>query len=586
MAFDGAYLFCIARELRGALGAHVEKIHQPAREELLLALRWRGGAGKLLLSASAASPRIQFTAQSPENPKAPPMFCMLLRKHLGSGKLVGVRQEGLERILYLDFEATNEMGDLVTLTLAVEIMGRHSNIILCDGTGKILDAIKRVDAQMSSVRQVLPGMAYTLPPAQQTCCLLDADPAEAAALVRRFPKDAELSKCILGSMQGLSPIVCREAAYFAVRGRETNRAQVTPEEWERLRFWFARARRLLEEDRARPVLVLDEDGRPADFAFLPIEQYGHARFTREYDGFSALLDDFYSERSRMERMKQRSHDLLTLLTNTSERIARRTAAQREELAASQQRDTLRLWAELLTANSYALEKGRDVARLQNYYDPELAEVEIPLDPLLTPTQNAQRYFSEYRKAATAEQKLTERIAAGEEQLAYLDTVFDAVTRSQGEAELSEIRAELAGQGYIKRSSLGRQKPARLPPLRFRSDDGLSILVGRNNTQNDRLTLKEARKQDLWLHAQRIPGSHVIVETNGEPAPARTVEQAAVLAALHSKARDSALVPVDYAEVRFVKKPTGAAPGKVIYTDYHTAYVRPDETLAQRLAEQA
>ena len=583
MALDGATLYCLAREIRAHVGERVDKISQPSREEVILTLRGKEGGGRLLLCASAASPRIHFTKVPVENPSSPPMFCMLLRKHIGSGKLTAVRQQGLERILYLDFEAVNEMGDLVIVTLAMEVMARHSNLILLNQEGKILDAIKRVDATMSGVRQVLPGMTYQLPPPQERIDWSQCSPKQTVEAAAAYPKDQELSKCLQGTMQGISPIVARELAFYALRGKEKTRSQLEVQEWERLCFAIGQAQKFLLEQSV-PTMVLDGESRPKDFSFLPIYQYGHALFTRNYEDFSQLLDSFFKERDRLERMKQRSHDLLRFLINASDRISRKMEAQKEELEACKNREQLKLCAELITANSWKLEKGISQVQLENYYDPALPLLEIKLEPSLTPMQNAQRYYRDYRKAVTAEQKLHQLLLAEQEELDYLDTVFDAVTRTEGESELAEIREELAQQGYSKRKTGKKGKTVKVQPLRYRSSDGFLILVGRNNLQNDRLTLKEARSQDLWFHTQKIPGSHTVVVTEGKSVPDRTLEEAAAIAAYHSKARDSAQVSVDYTLIKYVKKQPGAAPGKVIYTDFQTAVVTPSQERAEQLKE--
>jgi len=584
MALDGAYLSLLAREIRTKVGeARIDKISQPSRDTLVIALRWRGGGGKLLLSAGAAGARAHFVTEAPENPKAAPMFCMLMRKHLGSGRLVGVEQMGMDRILHLKFETVNELGDTVVLTIAVEIMGRHSNLMLIGHDGRVIDAIKRVDQSTSSVRPILPGVAYTLPPAQHKLSPLQHSAEELCQAVVSG-RNAELSKGILEQVEGLSPVVCRELASLALRGSTNTAGQLTEEETGRLTEAFAYLQRHLQQP--CPTLVLDEGGRPIEFSFLPLRQYGSLR-TRTYEGehgCSDLLCDFFRERDRVERTRQRSGDLLRLLVNATDRVARRLDTQRQELAQSQERDTLRKYGDLLSANLYALQKGDSKAVVQDFYDPECKMVEIPLDMRLTPTQNAQHYYSEYRKADTAEKKLRVLIEKGQEELEYLDSVFDALTRASAEAELTAIRTELAQQGYVRAHNQKGQKPAKLQPMRYRSSDGFLILCGRNNLQNDQLTLKDSRNYDLWFHTQKIPGSHTVVVADGKEIPNRTMEEAAIIAAYNSKARESSKVPVDYVIIKHVKKPQGAKPGMVIYDNYKTAIVTPDEALVRSLAE--
>lgn len=587
MAFDGAFLRCIKEEMEALLrDARVDKIHQPSREELLLTLRQRSGSYKLYISSRAASPRIHFTDVTLENPASPPMFCMLLRKRITGGRLVGIRQPGLERALYLDLDCLDELGDVVRLTLAVEIMGRHSNVILVDGEGLVVDAIKRVDLEMSSVRPVLPGLRYEAPPAETG--RLDISQCRPEDFLAALDKgrDAPLEQALLGISHGLSPLVCREMAHLALRGRTAPVRELTQEERERLVFFLGRLREtVLTGVRRVPYMLLKPDGTPLDYSFLPVTQYGLSATGREMASFSALLDAFYAQKDAAERMKQRSHDILRVLTNVSERTSRKIQNQRRELEKSGRRDEKRIWADLINANLYQIKKGAAFADLVNYFDPDCGTMRVPLDPALSPAQNAQKYYKDYRKARTAETVLAEQIAAGERELQYIDTVFDALSRAESMRELSELREELAAGGYL-RLQRGRQKPPPpTKPLAFRSDDGFTILVGRNNVQNDRLTTKMARGGDIWMHTKNIPGSHVLVVTEGRIPPERTLEQAAVLAATHSRAAGSAQVPVDYTEARHVKKPAGAKPGMVIYETNRTAYVTPDASLADRLRQE-
>ncbi len=580
---DGAFLACLRQELADTLtDARIDKIHQPGREELVIALRWKGGAEKLYLSAGANAPRLHFTTQTLENPAQPPMFCMLLRKRLTGGRLVAIRQEGWERALYLDFDCINELGDPVRLTLAVEIMGRHSNIILIGPDGIIIDAIKRVDPAMSSVRPILPGLRYEVPPPAEGLDLSVATPDEVVDAIRGG-KDAPLSKALLNAVTGLSPLSCREIAYRATAGADTPVSALTDREWEKLADCLARTRSaVLTGERRVPYLLVKADGTPQEFSFQTIIQYGPTVTGQEMATFSALLDAYYARKTAAERMRVRSHDLLRVLLSATERVRRKLHIQRQELAAAADRDTLRLYGDLINAGMHLIPVGASSCELINYYDENCATITVPLDPALSAAANAQKYYKDYRKAQTAERILTQRIAEGEQELIYLDSVFDSLTRATSTRELEELRRELEEQGYLKRQK-GKQKPP--PPMKalaFCSDDGFTILVGRNNLENDRLTLKTARGCDVWFHTKNIPGSHVIVVTEGQTPPDRTLEQAAIIAATHSKAADSVQVPVDYTAVKFVKKPSGAKPGMVIYTDNRTAYVNPDPALCERL----
>lgn len=583
MALDGIFLTALAKEIESqALGARVDKIYQPSREELIIALRFRGGSVKLLLSASANSPRVHFTTVTLENPKSPPMFCMLLRKHLSTAKLIGVRQQKHDRILFLDFETVNELGDLVVITIAIEIMGRHSNIIVINQDGKIIDAVKRITDEMSSVRPILPGMTYQLPPGQDKLDFFESD-REQAVKAFQNTKNQDYAKAIMQVYQGISPVLAREIAHYATGGLELLKNDVSGFRMNRMFEYLERVRNQVLSGNNQYTVVL-ENGKPKDFTLVDIEQYGSYFQKKYYDTASQLLDYFYSERDRVERMKQRSHDLLKLLVNSTERINRKLVLQQQELAESENRDTYKIYGDLLNANLYALKKGDRFAKVQNFYQEDFPEIVIPLDESLTPAQNAQKYYNDYRKAKTAEEKLKELIVKSREELVYLDSIFDALTRTTGESELLEIREELTEQGYLRNYRNKNKMLKAQPPIQYRSSDGFTILCGRNNKQNDKLTLKTARNYDMWLHTQKIAGSHVIIVADGKEIPDRTIEEAAVIAAYNSHARESAQVPVDYTLIRNVKKPNGAKPGMVIFTDYKTAYVTPDKELVDQLLE--
>lgn len=582
MALDGAFLRHLKKEITDrALGARVDKIYQPNKEELVFLLRTRQEAFKLLLSARANSPRIHFTQYAPENPKVPPMLCMLLRKRLSGAKLVEVRQPGLERLLYLDFDAANELGDKVRLSLVIEIMGKYSNIILVDGQGKIVDALKRVDEEMSSQRLVQPGLAYELPPAQNKPCMLECQPEEIVEAIVHQPKNQSLNKGILNALQGLSPVVCREIEHQVGRGQELFTRDLTQEQRERLRFFLERLFTTVRDTAGEPYMVTKIKGKPMEFSFLNIVQYGSLASVSRWEDFSSLLDEFYEERDRQDRMRVKAQDLLRLLANASERLSRKINLQRGELARSEDREHLRVCGDLINANLYRIERGSAFADLENFYD-ENRLMRVKLDPALNATQNAQKYYKEYRKAKTAQQVLGEQIAQAEQELLYVDSVFDCLSRAQSESELNEIRQELREEGYLKAVRDKRKPPAPLAPLEFVSSEGFRILVGRNNRQNDKLTLKQANNNDIWLHTKNIPGSHTIIVTGGRQPGDATLKEAAMLAAYHSRAKDSSQVPVDYTQVRYVSKPQGAKPGMVIYVHYQTLFVTPQHELTEKL----
>ena len=581
MALDGAFLYAVKNELQPLVGGRIEKIHQPSREEAVISIRTRSGSKKLYISANAGSARVHVTEKSVDNPQTPPMFCMLLRKRLGSGKLIAVRQDGLERILFLDFECVNELGDVVTVTLACEIMGRCSNLIVIDHEGRVIDSIKRVDEEMSRERMVLPGMRYTLPPRDDRLNFLPAEPDEIAARLREV-QPAELSKALSRVFEGISPVLAREWTFFAGRGAELRSDTVDGDQLDRLQFAIKRTREQLTQGECCFCVASDKDGMLKDFSFVRLNQYGTLMLTKELGSASELLDYFYYERDRAARTKQRANDLFKLLVNLTERTSRRISAQQQELAACAEKDRFKLWGDLISSNIYRIQKGDSSAEVENFYEEGCPTVSIELDIRKTPAQNAQRYYSEYKKCVTAEEKLAGQIEKGEEELAYLDSVFDALTRAESENDIIQLRLELVQQGYIRSGGSKAKPPKALPPIEYRSSDGYTILVGRNNCQNDQLTLKFAEKTDIWLHTQTITGSHVIIVTEGETPPDKTIEEAAVIAAVNSKGRNSTLVPVDYCLARYVKKPSGAKPGKVIFTNYKTAFVKPDTELEQSL----
>lgn len=573
MALDGIFLSCVKKELDFLIGGRVDKISQPSREEIIITMRTRGGTEKLLLSASANSARVHITKENVENPKAPPMFCMLLRKHFGNGRLLDIRQDGLERILYFDFEAMNELGDMVKVTLAAEIMGRCSNIIIINADGKIIDSIKRVDPEMSGERPVLPGMTYSLPPRTERLDFRNCTKDELLSALEAQP-DGDLAKILVKTFEGVSPIAAREWVFDATNGDQIRKSELTDKYSDNLFLALKKSADELENGKNIYTIVKEKDGLLKDFSFMSISQYGSLMENIIRPSACDVLDYFYSERDNISRMKQRSADLYKLLLNTTDRIARRTEAQKLELAESAKRDELKLKGDLISANLYRIEKGMSSISLENLYDEACPTIEIELDKRLTPSKNMQKYYSEYKKLDTAEKILTTRIKQGEEELAYIDSVFDALTRTKSEDEVNELRMELAEQGYIRANRLKGKPPKSRPPLEFTSPDGYTILIGRNNVQNDKLTTKLAEKTDIWLHTKNITGSHVIIRTNGTVPPDETILYAAGLAAFHSKAKNSSQVPVDYVNAKFVKKPSGAKPGMVIFTNNRTVYVTP------------
>ncbi len=579
MALDGAFLYSVKTELSKLVGGRIDKVYQPSRDEIIISLRTRQGGFKLLISASASSARVHITSSSPDNPMKPPMFCMLLRKHLGSGRLKEIRQDGLERILFLDFECINELGDIVTVTLACEIMGKYSNLIAINHEGRIIDSIRRVDEDMSRERLVLPGMKYELPPRDDRISFVHSSDDEIMKTLENL-KSTELSKALISAFEGISPVLAREWAFRT--GDNLNGAELTEKKRKRLFEEIINTRQKLLSGECSFTSVSTQEGLLKDFSFVNVMQYGQLMNLKKHESACELLDYFYAERDNAARLKQRANDLFKMLVSTSERITKRISNQKNELLQCEKKDEMKLMGDLLSANLYRFVKGDKKVTVENFYDENCPQIDIKLDEMLTPAQNAQKYYSEYRKSVTAEKMLAQQIELGEQELEYVESVFDSLTRAVTENEVNELRLELAEQGYLKASRLKSKPPKSAPPLEFVSDDGYRIFVGRNNKQNDKLTMKTAAKTDIWLHTHNIPGSHVIIETNGDEPPMETIEQAAVLSAVHSKAKNSAQVPVDYCLVKFVKKPNGSKPGMVIFSNNKTLYVMPDETLAERL----
>ena len=576
MPLDAICLQGVVGELAPQLtGSRIEKIQQPARDQIILLLR---GSRRLFLNAGANQPRIHLTEQLRDNPSQPPMFCMLLRKHLSGGIIESVRQEALERVVTLTVLASDEMGERSRFTLVWEGMPRRANLILCDRDGRIIDCLRRVDLEAEQDRQVMPGLFYRLPTRQDKRSPLSVTEEEFAALLGRAAPDAPLDGWLLDTFTAISPLVARELTVRACGSTDAPASQGNA-------LWdvFSRWQRDVNENTFTPTLI-KRNGSLADFTYGPVTQYGTYAETEIYDSFSHLLDDFYEKREQAERVKQKGRDLLKTATTARDRVRRKLAAQEKELAACLDRDHLRICGELITANLYRMERGQSRLTAQNYYDENCADVDIPLDVRLSPQENAARYFKQYAKAKTAEKYLTAQLQRGREELQYLESVLQELAQAESEQDFNDIRTELTDGGYLR--GRGKKQPGfqrASKPREFRSSAGLRILVGRNNRQNDRLTTKDADKRDIWLQTQKIHGSHVILCTGGAEPDEQSLMEAASLAAYFSQAQGSTKVPVDYTPVKFVKKPAGAKPGMVVYTTYQTMLADPDEELVKRLS---
>lgn len=547
MALDGIFLYHLKNEISDfAVDSRVDKIHQPSRDELVITLRSREGSRRLLISCNADSARIHFTDFPPENPPKPPMFCLLLRKRLTGAWVTSIVQEDLERILRINFSGTDELGDKVSYALIVEIMGRYSNIIFVDKDNKIIDSVKRIDENKSQVREILPGLTYTAPPKQDKLNVFTCDTDVIREKIRGSNKG--LYKAYMDTLKGVSPIVCRELENGLSVDEFKHQA----------------------ENPVPTVVIADT---PKDFSFIDIKQYDHLAVIRHYDTFSQLLDFFYYERVRLMRIKARSADLFKKVTTLQERAVRKALNRAQELEDCKDKETYRLFGDLINANQYRLEKGAPFYDLENYYD-DNKMIRIPADVTLTPAQNAQKYYKEYRKKQVAEAKLSQFIDDANAEAQYFETVLDALSRAETDSEITEIKSELSQQGYIKKSADKKKNQKALKPMMFKTRDGFSVLVGRNNIMNDRLTMKTAKNYDTWFHVQDSAGSHVICETSGREITDEAIYDCAVIAAYFSKARESSNVAVDYTLVKNIKKPNGAKPGYVIYDPYKTEFATP------------
>ncbi len=558
MAFDGGFLHRITEELNIADDSHVDKIYQPSKDELVLLLRKKNFAKRLLICVKPGSARIQFTENKYENPASPPMFCMLIRKYLSAARLIKITQPSLERIAELTFSYTNEMGDISEIRLIAEFIGNKTNILLVGADGRIIDCLRKSDPETAD-RLLLPGALYEYPVNQGKLNPLTAETNQicTAAITR----GGNTAKALLDIIDGFSPLVCREAVCKSEIAGNLNSALnaiVTD-----------------LKNGGTPTMLIKADGTPYDFSYTDISQYAGEFDKKSFKSYSELLDAFYTARENTERLRRSASDIIKLVTNLRARTERKLAIRLNDLKKCENRETLRIYGELLKANLYRLQNGATFAEVENYYD-EMKQIRIPLNPALSPQKNADKYFKDYKKTYTAERTLTDLTERDKEELKYFDSVLDSISRSESISEISEIREELALAGYIKQNGARKKKVSAVPQFKeYTSDEGYKILVGKNNRQNDYLTTVLAAKNDLWFHVKNIPGSHVIVRCRGGEVSDATVMKAAALAAANSKAAGSSQVPVDYTPVKFVKKPNGAKPGMVIYTTNKTVFVTPE-----------
>ncbi len=565
MAFDGGFLYKIVGELNEATDCHIDKIYQPSRDELVFLLRKKGFAKRLLITVKPGSSRIHFTENKYENPPIPPTFCQLLRKYISSARLVDVIQNGLERVVELVFSATNEMGDRVIYKLICELIGNQSNIILVNEKGNIVDSLKHSDVE-TAARLILPGAVYEYPQSLGKFSPFYKDICAEINL-----KDTIISKELLSKIDGFSPLVCRE-----IENRFNEIYAVENDKENAFKTAFGEVLQRLSGE-AKPTVLFKSDGSPFDFSYIDINQYSNTFSKRYYDTLSELLDAFYTAKDTDARIKNAAHDIIKLVTNLKARTEKKLGLRLGELKKCADRENFRIYGELLKANLYNIKAGSTFAKVANYYDENMAMIKIPLNPALSPAKNAEKYFKEYKKSYAAEQALTELTELDRKEIIYFDTVLDSISRSVTLFEIAEIREELQNGGYIKKTTTKRKNTA-LPQFKeYKTEEGFRVLVGKNNTQNDFITTKLASKNDMWFHVKNIPGSHVVVFCDGEPLSEQSLLFAAKLAAKNSNAAESSNVPVDYTPIKFVKKPSGAKPGMVIYTTNKTLFVTPERS---------
>lgn len=577
MALDGLFLYKLSAELTADFQAtRVEKIYQPSKDELVFVMRSRQGAKKLYMSCRADSARVHKTEQTFANPSSPPMLCMLLRKKFTSAWLDSISTDDFERILTLNFSALNDFGDRVPLKIICEIMGRYSNIIFVNEKGDIIDSMKRVGASKSSVREVLPSKKYIFPPKQDKLNILTTD---VDAILRRITQtpNSLLSKAILSAVKGISPLRAREVASSAYG--EDLPVYEALKDISLLKKGIDDLKLLLDSD--TNACIVKEGDKQIAFSFADIKQFGSLVSKDYYSSLSLLLDEYYAERVNTNRRQQLGGELIKLVSANIERLSKKISVQKSELEISENNEHLKLYGELINANLYSLEKGMNKYSLTNYYTGET--IDIPADIMLTPAENSQKYFKEYRKSQNAKVYLKEQLEKAGEELEYFESVLEFLNRAETAEEVGAIKNELISQGYIKKKPSKREKtPKELKPLEFKTSGGFTVLVGRNNTGNDKLTFKTAFGSDIWFHTQNIHGSHtVLLARDGEPGEDDIVE-AAGICAYYSKARDSATVPVDYTLVKYVKRQPSRIPGRVFYSDYKTVFVTPDKSEIEKL----
>ncbi len=585
MALDGVALSNIVYELKKLLlGGRIDKIYQPEQDEIVLSVRSLGNNYKVLFTANASHPRVHITQIMKDNPTFPPMFCMVLRKHISGGKIVEIEQPNFERIMNVKIESLNEMGDNTVKTLVIEIMGKHSNIMLLDENNIVLDSIKHISHDTSSVREILPGKKYILPPSQDKFNIIELD-REIFMQALNAKTGIKIQNIIYQTYTGISPVLASEICHRAEVDASLYSEQLTQQDKERIYENMQILKENIIAGNFGPQIIKDEENNKI-IEFSSVEMTMYNNFQKQYfNSISQLLEEFYHAKDSASRMKQKSHDLHRLVLSNIERCVKKKEMQNKTLKDIEDREKWKKWGELITSNVYVVQKGMTSFETQDFYEEDMPIIKIKLDPELTAVENAQRYFKKYNKAKRTFQALQEQIKQNNEELEYLNTILTAIENSSDENNIIEIHSELAEEGYVKKRKFKKgEKIKKTAPLHYVSSEGFDIYVGKNNKQNDELTLKFASSNDMWLHTKDIPGSHVIVKTKGFGIPEDTIIEAALLAAFYSKGRNSSSVPVEYTLKKNVKKPNGAKPGMVIYEENKTLYVTPDENTVKEIKQ--
>lgn len=563
MAFDGIVVANLVHELKSELlNGRIAKIAQPEADELLLTIKSPSGQRRLYLSASASLPLIYLTENNKPSPMTAPNFCMLLRKHIANGRIVDIYQPKLERIIYFTIEHLNELGDLCRKNLIVEIMGKHSNLIFCTEDGTIIDSIKHVSAQMSSVREVLPGRTYFIPDTMEKSDPLSITPEEFTAVLQSKP--LPLSKAIYTSFTGISPITAEEICFIAGIDSSLPPKELSADIMQHLYNQFTLYFTNVKEGAFRPAIYY-LGSEPKEFASLPLTHFTEYRCV-EFDKISNVLETYYATKNTITRIRQKSSDLRHILQTALERNRKKYDLQMKQLKDTENRDRYKIYGELLHVYGYNLEEGAKSLEAFNYYTNET--IQIPLDPMLSPQENAKKYFDKYNKQKRTYEALSSLIQETSDDILYLESVRTALDIARSEEDLAEIKEELIAAGYMKRKFTKKKQRIKNKPLHYISSDGYDMYVGKNNFQNEELTFHFANGNDWWFHAKQAPGSHVIVKTKGEELPDSTFEEAGRLAAYYSSMRNADKIEIDYIEKKHVKKPTGGKPGFVVYyTNY-------------------